>query len=203
MPHEKELLARIEQLEVENRRLRERENDSTQTLHTLIRKLPAASAAIGPGLNILLANPPFIALGGYRGSQLAESAPALTGTPLEEILPPELCAAAESAHIAGEDTEREDVVLNGETYVLSAYSIRRGELTIILLRCMADRHVRVEELAARLQQTADRNIRMIQQIAFLLGEEVSESAKSIDSVIRALRTASPGSQDPAVKKTEE
>ena len=30
-------------------------------------------------------------------------------------------------------------------------------------------------------------IRMIQQIAFLLGEEVSENTKTIDSVIRALR----------------
>lgn len=187
MPNEKELLARIEQLEAENRRLRERERDSTQTLQTLVRKLPAASAAVGPGMKILLANTSFIRLGGYRAAQLAENAPALAGISLYDLLPQKVCTVAEAAHTSGEDTEREDITLEGMPYTLSVFSIRRGELTIVLLRRLADPDVRVEELTARLQQTADRNIRMIQQIAFLLGEEVSESAKTIGSVIRALQ----------------
>lgn len=184
---EEELLGRIEQLEAENRRLRERERDSIQTLQTLVRKLPAASAAVGPGMNILLANAPFIRLGGYRAAQLAENAPALAGVPLHDILPQEVCTVAEAVHTTGEDTEREDIALGGKPYTLSVYSIRRSELTIVLLRNLADPDIQVEELTARLQQTADRNIRMIQQIAFLLGEEVSESAKTIGSVIRALQ----------------
>lgn len=185
---QEELLGRIEQLEAENRRLRERERDSIQTLQTLVRKLPAASAAVGPGMNILLANAPFIRLGGYRAAQLAENAPALAGVPLHDILPREVCTVAEAVHTTGEDTERQDISLNGVPYTLSVYSIRRSELTIVLLRNLADPDIQVEELTARLQQTADRNIRMIQQIAFLLGEEVSESAKTIGSVIRALQT---------------
>lgn len=185
---QEELLGRIEQLEAENRRLRERERDSIQTLQTLVRKLPAASAAVGPGMNILLANAPFIRLGGYRAAQLAENAPALAGVPLHDILPQEVCTVAEAVHTTGEDTERQDISLNGVPYTLSVYSIRRNELTIVLLRNLADPDIQVEELTARLQQTADRNIRMIQQIAFLLGEEVSESAKTIGSVIRALQT---------------
>lgn len=184
---QEELLGRIEQLEAENRRLRERERDSIQTLQTLVRKLPAASAAVGPGMNILLANAPFIRLGGYRAAQLAENAPALAGVPLHDILPREVCTVAEAVHTTGEDTERQDISLNGVPYTLSVYSIRRSELTIVLLRNLADPDIQVEELTARLQQTADRNIRMIQQIAFLLGEEVSESAKTIGSVIRALQ----------------
>lgn len=184
---QEELLGRIEQLEAENRRLRERERDSIQTLQTLVRKLPAASAAVGPGMNILLANAPFIRLGGYPAAQLAENAPALAGVPLHDILPQEVCTVAEAVHTTGEDTERQDISLNGVPYTLSVYCIRRNELTIVLLRNLADSDIQVEELTARLQQTADRNIRMIQQIAFLLGEEVSESAKTIGSVIRALQ----------------
>ncbi|MCC8062631.1 MAG: hypothetical protein LIO68_05240 [Rikenellaceae bacterium] len=187
MMSQEELLGRIERLEAENRRLRERETDSVRTLHTLIRKLPAPSAAVGPGMNILLANAAFIRLGGYRAAQLAESAPALDGVPLNAILPREICTVAETVHTSGEDTEREDIVLDGVPYTLSVYNIRRGELSIVLLRNLADPDIQVEELTARLQQTADRNIRMIQQIAFLLGEEVSESAKTIGSVIRALQ----------------
>lgn len=184
---QEELLGRIEQLEAENRRLRERERDSIQTLQTLVRKLPAASAAVGPGMNILLANAPFIRLGGYPAAQLAENAPALASVPLHDILPQEVCTVAEAVHTTGEDTERQDISLNGVPYTFSVYSIRRNELTIVLLRNLADSDIQVEELTARLQQTADRNIRMIQQIAFLLGEEVSESAKTIGSVIRALQ----------------
>ncbi len=187
MMSQEELLGRIEQLEAENRRLRERETDSVRTLHTLVRKLPAPSAAVGPGMNILQANAAFIRLGGYRAAQLAENAPALAGVPLNAILPQEICTVAETVHTSGEDTEREDIMLDRVPYTLSVYSIRRGELSIVLLRNLADPDIQVEELTARLQQTADRNIRMIQQIAFLLGEEVSESAKTIGSVIRALQ----------------
>lgn len=187
MMSQEELLGRIEQLEAENRRLRERETDSVRTLHTLVRKLPAPSVAVGPGMNILQANAAFIRLGGYRATQFAENAPALDGVPLNAILPQEICTVAETVHTSGEDTEREDIMLDRVPYTLSVYSIRRGELSIVLLRNLADPDIQVEELTARLQQTADRNIRMIQQIAFLLGEEVSESAKTIGSVIRALQ----------------
>ena len=58
-----DLLLRIEQLEAENRRLREREADSLQTLHTLIRKLPAAAVALGAGSVVLRANEPFVRAG--------------------------------------------------------------------------------------------------------------------------------------------
>lgn len=193
-----DLLLRIEQLEAENRRLRERETDSLQTLHTLIRKLPAAAAAVGRGCVVLRANAPFVRAGGYRTMQLDETTPALAGVALREVLPVELCAMVENTQASGEDLEREDVLWHGVPYTFSVYNIRRGELTILLLRNLAAADIRVEELTARLQEAADRNIRMTQQIAFLLGEEVSESAKSIGSVIRALRattlTPNPGEE---------
>lgn len=185
-PKEEELLGRIEQLEAENRRLRERENDTAQALYTLIRKLPAPALAVGEGMEILAANGPFVRLGGYRVAQRAELSPALSGVPLGEVLPAEMCALAGAAHLSGEDTEREDRLWNGVLCAFSAHNIRRGRLTIVLLRNLAEPNVRVEELTERLQQTADRSIRMIQQVAFLLGEEVSENAKAIGSVIRAL-----------------
>ena len=54
-------------------------------------------------------------------------------------------------------------------------------------RTRAAPEFRAEDLTARWQQPAARTTRMIQKIAFLLGEEVSENPKTIDSVIRALR----------------
>lgn len=187
---QEELLTRIEQLEAENRRLRERENDSARTLHTLIRKLPSAAAAVGVGLGVVVANEPFVRLAGYRGGRLAEEHPALGGVSLSELLPAEVCAVAEATHRTGEDTDRQDIMVDGTPYTLSTYSIRRGELAIVLLRNMADPAIQAEELASRLREASDRNIRMIQQIAFLLGEEVSANAKEIGSVIRALHRGS-------------
>lgn len=188
MNREEELLGRIEQLEAENRRLRERENDTVETLYALIRKFPAPALAIGDGTDILVANAPFVRLGGYRTAQLAEQTPALAGVPLDEVLPADMCALAGAAHVSGEDTEREDLTWNGGWCTFSAYNIRRGRLTILLLRTLADPEVRVEELTERLRQATDRSIRMIQQVAFLLGEEVSENAKTIGTVIRALNS---------------
>lgn len=197
-----DLLLRIEQLEAENRRLRERETDIQQTLHTLIRKLPAAAVALGPGNHILRANEPFIRAGGYQTMQRAEATPALAGVALREVLSGELCDMVEQTQATGEDLEREDLLWHGAPYTFSVYNIRRGKLTILLLRNLAAADIRVEELTARLQEAADRNIRMTQQIAFLLGEEVSESTKSIGSVIRALR-ATPLAPNPEATPAEE
>ena len=189
MDREAELLERIERLEAENRRLRERENDSVSALHSLIRKLPAPAVAVGEGSEILVANEPFLREGGYRTRRLADEAPALAGVAVGAVLPEELCVLVEAAHGAGEDTERFDTLWNGELYTFSAFHIRRGRLTIVLLRPLAAAEIPVDELTERLQQEADRNVPMIQQIAFLLGAEASESAKTIGSVIRALKAA--------------
>lgn len=104
-------------------------------------------------MKILLANPPFIRLGSYRAQQLAEDSPSLAGVPLQQILPQPICAMTETAHTSGEDTEREGITLEGVPYTLSVFSIRRGELTLLLLRSLAEADIRIE-LTARLQQTA-------------------------------------------------
>lgn len=189
MTKEEKLLEQIEQLEAENRRLRERENDSAKTLGALIRKFPSPVLALGEGMEVLSANEAFVREGGYRVARRAERAPGLTGVAIDEVLPSEMCVLARAAHLAGEDTEREDMIWNGTLYAFSACHIRRGQLTIVLLRPLGGAEIPVGELTDRLQQAVDRNMRMIQQIAFLLGEEVSENAKTIGSVIRALRAA--------------
>ncbi|MEG2035636.1 MAG: hypothetical protein RR005_04785, partial [Mucinivorans sp.] len=71
-------------------------------------------------------------------------------------------------------------------YNISVYNIRRGELTVALVSNLSNPTVCVTETVARLQQTIDRNMSMTQQIASLLGEQVSQNAKEMGDVIRMI-----------------
>lgn len=178
---------RIEYLEAENRRLRLREKQSSKMLKMLIAKLPMAAVALGPEMRVVYANQPFVALTDHQGRQLAEQVPALEDADLRTLVSAEMMMAAEATHNTGREIEGSDITIEGRPYVLSSFSVAPRELTLLLLRPMYDPTMRSEEMARRLDQTVDRNMKMIQQIAFLLGEEASESAKSIGSVIRMLQ----------------
>lgn len=179
---------KIEYLEAENRRLRLREKQSGKMLKLLISKLPMASAILGPDLMVIHANDSFIKIMGHHAVQLSEHIPALEGAALRTLVTPELLTAAESTHNTGRDIERKDIQIDNQSYVLSSFSVAARELTMLLLRPMSNPEACSEEMVLRLNQTVDRNMKMIQQVAFLLGEEASENAKVIGSVIKLLQT---------------
>ncbi len=182
-----ELIERIELLEAENRRLRERENDAVATLRVLIQKTPSAAVALDHELRVLHTNALFLDLLDHTGRARAEAAPGGVGVPLSELLDGELCAVIGSTHRSGEELLRSDLSIGGVPYVLSVLSIRRGQLTIAIFRAMYDPALLGEEIAARLTETVDRNLAMIQQVASLLGEEISENAKTIASTLKLMQ----------------
>lgn len=180
-----ELLTQIERLEAENRRLREREKNQINLLTTLIEKLPIATIAVTGDMLTYACNPLLLELGGARAQLMAEEHPSHSEIPVREILPGSVCELIETVHRYGSDLEQE-IELNSKAYYLRVFSIRRTQMTLALLRNLSHPQVKQEELIARLNKTIDRNLSMIQQVAFLLGEEVSENTKVIHSVIRLL-----------------
>lgn len=185
---EQELQEKIDILEAENRRLREREIDADATIATLIHKLPMAALAVDSQLRLMHSNHMLMELLDYQSRQVAEVIPSMAGASLRQIVSQHFYDLVAGVHQTGEDIERIEFPYEGNMYAVSIYSIRRGELTIALVRALHNQQVNTEEVVARLGETIDRNMKMIQQIAFLLGEEVSENAKVIGNVIRTLQS---------------
>lgn len=187
MDNTSQLLERISTLEAENRRLREREVDAETTLRTLIQKLPTPAAALDANLRLLYANSALIELLDYENRLEISSLHDVRGAELRNIVSRPMYEMIEGTHRTGEDKLRTHMSVRGSDYLVSAFSIRRGELTIVLIYNMNNPVVRTTEIIAQLTSTIDRNMRMIQNIAFLLGEEVSENAKELGAVIKTLQ----------------
>lgn len=185
---ENQLKQRIEVLEAENRRLREREIDANRTLSTLIKKLPMAALAIDSNLKLLYSNDSLMDLLDYQARQVAQILPSMEGVALESIVSNEFFTLVSNAHLTGQDSDRVYFPYEGTVYAVSVYSIRRGELTIALVRGLNDPQLNTEEVVACLRETISRNMSMIQQVALLLGEEVSQNAKVLGSVIETLQS---------------
>lgn len=182
-----QLRHRIETLEAENRRLREREIDTETTLRILIQKLPTPAVALDANLRLLYANESFLDLLDYRSRSIIGHVPQMQGVELSRIVSQPVFELIMGTHTSGEDKLRAEIELPDGDYSISVFSIRRGELTIALIFNMNNPRVRTTEIVSRLTLTIDRNMRMIQNIAFLLGEEVSENAKELSAVIKELQ----------------
>lgn len=200
---EQELRQRIELLELENRRLREREIDANRTLSTLIKKLPMAALAVDHNLKLLYSNDLLMDLLDYQARQVAQILPSMEGVALESIVSREFYTLVSNSHLTGQDSDRVYFPYEGTIYAVSVYSIRRGELTIALVRGLNDPQLNTEEAVACLRETISRNMSMIQQVALLLGEEVSENAKVLGSVIQTLQSKGRVSDQPALNATPE
>lgn len=186
---EENLHQRLQILEAENRRLREREADAETTIRTLIEKLPTAAVALDATMRVLYANGAFVELLDYDARQMIDLLPNMQGIELRNIVSEPVYELIEGVHSSGQDASRHLIRVPAEgEYSISVFNIRRSELTIALVYNLNNPEIRTTEIVSRLTATIDRNMRMIQNIAFLLGEEVSENAKEIGAVIKTLQS---------------
>lgn len=181
-----ELKEKMSILEAENRRLREREVDTASVLRIMIQKLPTAAVALDANLCIMHANNAFIDLLDWQARAFFDNT-TLGPVPLQNIVSPPVFSLIQGTHISGEDAPRAELNLPDGDFNISVYNIRRNELTIALVSNLNNPEVRTTEVVTRLQQTIDRNLNMIQQIASLLGEEVSQNATELSAIIKTIQ----------------
>lgn len=182
-----ELQEKVDYLQNENRRLRERESDSMSVLRILVQKLPMPAVALGGKLDVLYTNNGFVDLLDWQARAAIEQKSTVDGAQLREIVSRPVFELIQGTHISGEDAMRAEMHLPDGDYAISVYSIRRGELSIAIVSNLNNPQVRTTEVVARLQQTIERNMSMIQQIASLLGEEVSQNAMELNAIIRTIQ----------------
>lgn len=178
----------IERLEAENTRLREDRQETGDELRLLIRKLPVAAALVERSGRVRHINNRFIGLLDFGARQLCDTVPGLIGAPFEELVPEPVARLFRSAIREGADAEGVDLEAGGDRkLVVSAYSIKKGELALVLIRDLYEKELMKEEVIDRIYRVIDRNMAMVQKIGFLLGEEASETTRILNSVIRSVK----------------
>jgi len=155
----------------------------SDTISALLKNLPSAAVIVDDKLKVIESNDSFIKVLGEDAAMINEVIPGLVGADLKTLLPYNLYnlftyVLENDKNIVGKDVEHDDRLLN-----VSIYSLKPNKIVGGVFRDMYVAEVRQEEIINRVNEVIDENLKMVQQIAFSLGEGASTTEKMLNSII--------------------
>ncbi len=167
----------------ENQKLKQR----TDTTSALLKNLPSAAVIVDDKLRVIESNESFIRVLGEDAEMINEVIPGLAGADLKTLLPYNLYnlftyVLENDENIIGKDVQHDDRLLN-----VSIYSLKPNKIVGGVFRDMYVAEVRQEEIINRVSEVIDENLKMVQKIAFSLGEGASTTEKMLNSIIETYR----------------
>lgn len=181
-----ELKTSINQLTSENKLLVEQ----IKTLHLkfkiLVSKLNEAIIVIDKGGKIVCTNQHFVDLLDKRTKELLAVSQQIEGMDIRSFLSSVLYRQLLSVQNKGNDSLWIETKIGDSRVSASIYSIKRGDYVLLILRNMEFGHIAKDQAIKQIESVIDQNMAMVQKIGFLLGEEVSQTTKTLYKSIKLL-----------------
>jgi Na+-translocating ferredoxin:NAD+ oxidoreductase RNF subunit RnfB len=180
---ESEKIARTEQ---------EASRDASETITTMMKKLPSALVIVDKKLKIMQSNQSFIDLLGDDAIEINEIVPGLVGADMKSLMPYNIYnlfsyVLQNNEDIKNRDIHYKDVLLN-----ISVFTIKKNSIVGAVIRDMYAPEVRKEEVIKRITEAIDINLAMVQKIGFLLGEGAAETEQMLNSIINTYKEGNKG-----------
>jgi len=153
----------------------------------MLKKLPSAVVLIDKKMKILQSNQSFIDLLGDDALEINEIIPGLVGADLKTLLPYNIHNLFTSVLQNNTDILNRDVMYKDKLLNLSVFTIKPNSIVGAVIRDMYAPEVQKEEVIKRITEVIDKNLAMVQNIGFLLGEGASETEKMLNSIIKTYR----------------
>lgn len=161
--------------------------EAMETVNAMLQKLPSAVVIADKKLKIVHSNQSFIDLLGDDALEISEIIPGLVGADLKTLLPYNIYNQFSYALQNGEDVMNRDLNYKDVLLNISVFTIKKGSIVGAILRDMYAPEVRKEEVIKRVTDVIDKNLAMVQNIGFLLGEGASETEQMLNSIIKAFK----------------
>lgn len=175
---ESEKIARMEQ---------EAARDASETITTMMKKLPSALVIVDKKLKVVQSNQSFIDLLGDDALEINEVIPGLVGADLKSLIPYNMYNLFSYVLQNNEDIKNRDIHYKENLLNISVFTIKKNSIVGAVIRDMYAPEVRKEEVIKRITEAVDINLAMVQKIGFLLGEGASETEQMLNSIIKAFR----------------
>jgi iron only hydrogenase large subunit-like protein len=151
--------------------------------NALIRKMPSAVVIVDEDLKVIECNANFVQLaantmGGQQGEPKS-----LEGTPLDEVVPFAYLfrRVLESGEdIIGHDIRYQRSILNTSIFTIEPHAVIGGIFQDITAPAFQK-----EQIIGRAREVIQKNLKTVQQIAYLLGENAAESEIILNSIVRS------------------
>ncbi len=175
--------------ESEEQAMREKDaaQDASETMNSMLNKLPNGVVIVDNELKILHSNERFIDIIGEDALAIAEVIPGLRGADLKTLLPFNVYNIFSFVLRENESVISRDVQLEDRMFNISIFPIRQNRIAGAVIRDLFSPEIQREEVISRVSDVIDKNLEMVQKIGFLLGEGASETEQMLNSIVESFR----------------
>jgi Na+-translocating ferredoxin:NAD+ oxidoreductase RNF subunit RnfB len=157
--------------------------EASETINTMLQKLPSAVVIIDKDMKIIQSNEKFIEYMGEEAESINEVIPGLEGADLKTLLPHNIYTLFTHVLNNHQNIVNRDIHLEEKLLNLSIFTIKKGKIVGAVFRDMYSPEIRKEQVIKRVTEVIDKNLEMVQKIGYLLGEGASETEQMLNSII--------------------
>lgn len=147
----------------------------------LMQKMPYAVVLVNDQLEIQESNKLFATLVGEDIELAFEHTPGLTGYNLTKILPE--YKYFNNLLKSGSEIIEKDLKINGQNVHLSIFTIQKHKLVCGIIHAFNSPEILKTEIQRRSKQVIKQNLKTVQKIALLLGENASQTEAMLNSLV--------------------
>jgi Na+-translocating ferredoxin:NAD+ oxidoreductase RNF subunit RnfB len=177
----------LKKSEKQARKEKEAAREASEIVHRMLQKLPSMVVICDQHLKIIHANESFIQMLGEDAKEIHEVVPGLTGADLKSLLPYHLSTLFTYVLSHNESITNRDVLHEGKLLNVSVFIIEKDKIAGAVIRDMSAPEVQKEEVVKRLTEVIDKNLGLVQQIGFILGEGAADTERMLNSIIKSYR----------------
>ncbi len=152
----------------------------------LIKTMPSAVVIVNKNLEIIECNLNFARLAGGDVEEIYKVCEGLPGADIERIMP--LSDMFKQTLDSGEDIVGKSVRIKGRILQCSLFSIERGAIVGGIFNDVTEPILKKEEITRRTRKVIDGNLKTVQKIAYLLGENAAETEMALTSILDAFNS---------------
>jgi len=147
----------------------------------LISAMPAGVVIVDATLKIIECNERFAALSGGETLAIYHTLPGMNGALLERVFP----VAQLFRHVldSGDDIVGKETAVNGRLFRCSIFTVEAGTIVGGIVSDITDPELKQEEIINRARSVIRNNLATVQKIAYLLGENASETEMVLSGII--------------------
>lgn len=152
---------------------------------TMLQKIRAGIVIVNEDLKILDSNLGFARMIGEENEELFETIPGLRGADLEMLAPQVIIEMFKSVLDSGESRLERDIKFQNRLYSVSIMTIHKNKIAGAILRDLSAPMLERAEIIDRAKEVNRKNMKTVQEIAFLLGENAAQTEELLNSIIQS------------------
>ena len=165
----------------------EKAREATVIASAMMHKIRAGIIIVDSELKVIDSNEAFAKIFGTEIEELYETIPGLHGADLKELVPEVIYKMLSTALQSGENMIERDLKIQNKLIHVSVISIYKQRVVGALVRDMSAPALVREEIISRAQRVNRKNLETVQKIAFLLGDNASQTEEMLNSIIESYK----------------